>query len=68
MFMAQPVTHLSKIRQMGRDAFRVGTLCGRMTSGEINCTSDELDVTCKFCLPVIRAGEHGFLIEHGIAT
>jgi hypothetical protein len=65
--MAKPVTHLSKIRQIGPDSFRTGTVCGRMVgSGDLNCTSDELDVTCKFCLPVIRAYERSFLIENGM--
>jgi hypothetical protein len=65
--MAKPVAHLSRIRQIG-DRTVTGTLCGRMSGAgdDINCTSDELDVTCKFCLPVIAAYERGFLIENGM--
>lgn len=42
--------HLSRIRQLpGRTI--TGTLCNRMTgAGEINCTTDEAEVTCKLCL------------------
>ena len=56
--MAKPVTHLSRIRELS-DRTVTGTLCNRMSNtgpgGDINCTSNELDVTCKFCLRAIRA-------------
>lgn len=52
--MAKPVTHLSKITRL-RDGSRTGTLCNRMTGGEINCTTELGEVTCKFCLKDIDA-------------
>jgi hypothetical protein len=45
--MAKPVTHFSKIRRCQSGMTVTGTLCNRMTSGEINCSADELDVTCN---------------------
>ena len=48
--MAKPVTHLSRIRQIG-DRTITSTLCNRMTgAGDINCTTDVAEVTCKLCL------------------
>lgn len=47
--MAKPVTHFSKITRLA-DCTRVGTLCNRMTGGEINCTEVIGEVTCKLCL------------------
>lgn len=47
--MARPVTHLSNIRRSA-DRTITGTLCNRMTSGEINCTEVIGEVTCKLCL------------------
>lgn len=62
--MARTVTHLSKIRKIGRDSFRTGTACNRMVgSGDFNCSTDELDVTCKFCLRMIETGERSIQIE-----
>lgn len=43
-----PVTHFSKITRRGGTT-HTGTLCGRMTSGEINCTAVPAEVTCKLC-------------------
>lgn len=47
--MTKAVTHLSNIRRFA-DRTITGTLCNRMTGGEINCTSDAAEVTCKLCL------------------
>ncbi len=48
--MAKPVTHFSRIRQVG-DRTITGTLCNRMAgSGDINCTTDAVQVTCKICV------------------
>lgn len=47
--MAKPVTHFSRIRQIG-DRTVTGTLCNRMANGaDINCTTEATDVTCKLC-------------------
>lgn len=53
--MAKPVTHLSRIRTIagrtigGRTI--TGTICNRMAgNGDINCTTDAAEVTCKLCL------------------
>ncbi|EKS37792.1 hypothetical protein [Afipia clevelandensis] len=52
--MAKQVTHLSKIALNARGFAGhtiTGTLCNRMTSyGDINCTENEAEVTCKLCL------------------
>lgn len=65
--MAQPVTHLSKVRRLGPDSFRTGTLCNRMSnaSDDLNVETDEADVTCKFCVRMIAANEKRFLRESG---
>lgn len=53
--MAQPVTHFSRIRHIG-DRTITGTLCNRMSNaGEINCTDNVDQVTCKFCLRELAA-------------
>jgi len=51
--MAKPVTHLSRIRHLA-DRTITGTLCNRMTAGEINCSTNAAEVTCKFCLKAMR--------------
>lgn len=43
-----PVTHFSKVTRRGGTT-HTGTLCGRMVSGEINCTDVAAEVTCKLC-------------------
>jgi len=52
--MSRLVTHLSRVRRRG-DMTITGTLCNRMSSGEINCTTDAAEVTCKFCLRDMHA-------------
>jgi|GEM_PF-4867298 len=52
--MAKPVTHLSNIRRFA-DRTITGTLCNRMSCGEINCSTDAAEVTCKFCLRMMAA-------------
>lgn len=51
--MAQPVTHFSKVKQFtwgGALVTKTGTLCNRFTgTGDINCTTDPAEVTCKLC-------------------
>lgn len=48
--MAKPVTHLSRIRHLS-DRTITGTLCNRMTgAGDINCSTEVAEVTCKLCL------------------
>lgn len=51
--MAKPVTHLSNIRRFA-DRTITGTLCNRMTGGEINCSTNTDEITCKFCLRILR--------------
>lgn len=51
--MAKAVTHLSHVTNYS-GITRTGTLCNMMTSGEINCSTDEAEVTCKFCLKYLR--------------
>lgn len=47
-------THFEKIIQR-RDLTITTTLCNRMTSkDEINSTGNENEVTCKFCLNLMR--------------
>ncbi len=42
--------HFSNIRHL-KDRTIISTLCNRMTSmGDINCSTDEAEVTCKLCL------------------
>lgn len=54
--MARPATHFSRVRRFrsmrdGSETTVTGTLCNRMSNaGEINCTDDAAQVTCKFCI------------------
>lgn len=46
---ASPKIHFSRIRHIGAMT-HTGTLCGRMVSdGDINCTGEPAEVTCKLC-------------------
>lgn len=53
--MSKPVTHLSKITER-RQHTLTGTLCNRMSNAgdDINCTTDEAEVTCKVCLGLLH--------------
>jgi hypothetical protein len=59
-----PVTHLSKVRvrtdREGNEIQRsIGTLCNRMLGqGDINCTTDPKEVTCKFCQKELKRTGH----------
>lgn len=61
--MAKPVTHLSKVSKIGKDSWRTGTLCNRMSNAgdDLNVTESAAEVTCKFCLKIIDAKRRGQL-------
>jgi hypothetical protein len=66
--MAKPVTHLSRIRQLG-DRTITGTICNRMTgNGDINCTTDAAEVTCKLCLNILSADRRGKALANSVAA
>jgi len=55
--MAKPVTHLSHITNPKNGCTHTTTLCNHMTSGEINCSTDISEVTCKICLKYLAKRE-----------
>jgi hypothetical protein len=52
--MAKPVTHLSRIRTVAGRTI-TGTICNRMIAGEINCSTDGAEISCKLCLRQMEA-------------
>lgn len=58
--------HLSRVIRRPKVTITT-TLCGRSARGDdINCTEDELDVTCKLCVQAIEIRERDFPVVAGI--